>query len=68
MIKYGESKIDKIMFGEQMVNRVMYGESLIWELISKPVGDPLFTITSTVNEPGTYILNGRSYTTQVFMG
>ena len=36
MIKYGESKIDKIMFGEQMINKVMYGESLIWEYISTP--------------------------------
>lgn len=36
MIKYGESKIDKIMFGEQMVNKVMYGESLILQYISAP--------------------------------
>ena len=36
MIKYGESKIDKIMFGEQMVNKVMYGESLIFSYLSEP--------------------------------
>lgn len=36
MIKYGESKIDKIMFGEQMINKVLYGESLIWEYITAP--------------------------------
>ena len=47
MIKYGESKIDKIMFGEQMVNKVMYGESLIWEYITVPQ----YWLKATTKEP-----------------